>query len=179
MDIGVTITVRNGQPSLEPLYAHMASISGGHARARVLRDALTAGVLLCYPDEGGGPDAVRSRGLTAAVLSRTSAPAMDGDPGPIRVRLLLDGDPDLRPLAGRLRSMPRGRGRRDGSRLVLRVLEAGVAALYRNADPTLAPLPALAGHPAVPAAPAPAPAFDPAVREDMLGFMDNLSMDGL
>ncbi len=115
------------------------------------------------------------------VLSyRSSIPAeippLHGAPGALRLTLVIPESGATALLYARLQTLPEGQGKQDRARLLAQVVQAGVNVLYRGVvlvavDPMAPTLPKPDTTPSAPAT--------PPLPKEMLGFMDNLSMDGL
>lgn len=177
MTLKCTIAIRGDDPLMAPLYQHLVTLPsrrGKRYRAHLVSQVLEVGSAFLF---GAGHAADE-----ALVLAyRASAPA---DPPPVdchsvadevlRLALVIPEIGPTAPLHARLQSLPEGQGKQERARLLAQVIQAGANVLYRG---VMAVTPQIA--PAISQEPKPSAPIDPPLPDEMLGFMDNLSMDGL
>ena len=178
MRMKCTIAIRCDDPLVGSPYHHLAALPaqrGKRYRARLVSQVLEVGSAFLF-SEGHQADqalvlAYRSS-IPEGLLAAACAPA-DGEV--MRLALVIPDVGATAPLHARLQSIPEGQGKQGRARLLAQVIQAGVNVLYRG---VIAVAPAQTA-PAISQETQPSLPVDPPLQDDMLGFMDNLSMDGL
>jgi hypothetical protein len=177
MTLKCTIAIRSDDPLMARLYQHLAALPtrrGKRYRARLVSQVLEVGSALLF-GEGRAADEALVLAYRTCIPADLPPVASPSDAvGVMRLALVVPESGPTAPLYVRLQSIPDGQGKQGRARLLSQVIQAGVNVLYHGVVAVVtqaAPVLSQETKPSVP--------VSHSLPDEMLGFMDNLSMDGL